>query len=154
MIITKIQKLLKNSAFIYAATSDLVGRPNVAPKFYLKMDKNFIYIIDYVIGRTWRNLKVNPRISLSIMDIGSLKGYQIYGTVELIDSGEAYNELLEEFEKKKISLSAKRIVEAVRRDKENESFEITFPDNVIIFKTKIEEMTEIGSTGEVKRENF
>lgn len=154
MILTKLQKLLKNTTFVYVATCDLAGRPNVAPKFFLKMDKQHMYLIDYVIGKTWRNLKENPKVSMSLMDMSTLKGYQMSGSAELIDSGPMYDQILEEFEKKKISLSAKRIVEAIRGNKESQSFEIAFPDNVIIFKIKIEETTEIGSTGEVKRENL
>jgi cysteine-rich repeat protein len=36
----------------------------------------------------WENIKMNPRVSLSFMDNDALLGYQLNGSVEIIDSGE------------------------------------------------------------------
>ena len=68
MLPKKIKELLENREFISVATCDFKGRPNAAPKFFLKFEHNFIYLVDYTIGMTWENLKVNPKASLSLMD--------------------------------------------------------------------------------------
>jgi hypothetical protein len=34
--------------------------PNVAPKLIAKVDNNLVYLVDYVMGTTYTNLKINP----------------------------------------------------------------------------------------------
>jgi len=153
MEITKrIQELISGREFISIATCNFHGRPNVAPKFFLKSENNFIYLVDYVIGATYKNLKINPQVSMSLMDLDNLLGYQINGTVEIIEKGNDYDGLLSEFQAKEISLSTKRIIEGLDRGKKHTSFEVGFSEKVAVFKVKMIEIVEIGLTGDVKRE--
>ncbi|MDD5729712.1 MAG: pyridoxamine 5'-phosphate oxidase family protein [Candidatus Omnitrophica bacterium] len=152
MLSKKIQEFLKDREFISVATSDFNGRPNAAPKFVLKIENNFIYLVDYSLSRTWENLKANPRVSLSFVDTETLSGYQINGPVEIVDKGAAYEKLLNELREKEISLSVKRIIEGVHKEKSHQSFEVSIPERFAIFKVKMEEIAEIGPKGEVKRE--
>jgi predicted pyridoxine 5'-phosphate oxidase superfamily flavin-nucleotide-binding protein len=150
----KIRDLLNQYEFVNVATSDFSGKPNLAPKLLLKCDGNVIFLIDYVIGRTFENLKANPRVSLSIMDSESLTGYQLNGNVEIIESGKEHERILKELHKKQIALSSKRVVEGLYRGKTHQNFEATMPDKVIVFKIKITEIVEIATSGQLKRENF
>lgn len=152
MLSTKIAQFLKNREFISVATCDFKGRPNAAPKFILKFENNFIYLVDYTIGMTWENLNINPKASLSFMNSDTLVGYQINGAVEIIDQGPEYNSLLREFKKKQIDLSIKRIIEGVSRGKGHESFEVALPERFVVFKVKLKDVAEIGPRGELKRE--
>lgn len=154
MISKRINELLQSRGFISVATSDLNGQPNAAPKFLLKAENNFIYLMDYIIGKTWENIKINPRVSLSFMDADSLVGYQMNGPVEIIDSGPEYEEILEELLKREIDLSTKRIIEGVERGKIHGSFEVAIPDKFVLFKVKIEEVVEIGPSGTLKRKKL
>jgi len=152
MLSTKIAKLLENREFVDVATCDFSGRPNAAPKFILKFENNFIYLVDYTIGTTWENLKINPRVSLSFMEPDTLVGYQINGSVEIIDKGPEYNSLLSEFKRKEIDLSIKRVIEGVYRGKGHKTFEVSLPERFVVFKVKLEDIAEIGPRGELKRE--
>ncbi|MDD4894036.1 MAG: pyridoxamine 5'-phosphate oxidase family protein [Candidatus Omnitrophica bacterium] len=152
MLPEKITKLLGDKEFITVATCDFGGRPNAAPKFILKSEGNCIYLVDYTIGRTWENLKVNPRASLSFMDQDTLIGYQINGSVEIIDIGLQHDALFDEFRRKEIDLSVRRIVEGISRGKKHETFEVSLPERFVVFKIKLEDWAEIGPSGELKRE--
>jgi len=154
MIVKKIAELLKEREFISVATSDLSGKPNVAPKFVLKLENNLIYLVDYVLGTTFVNLKINPRVSISLMDLDSLIGYQINGAIEIIDKGESFDKMLNELKQREISLSVKRIVEGLDRGKKHESFEVMLPEQVVILKVKIEEIVQISSNGSLTREKL
>ncbi|HNV23611.1 MAG TPA: pyridoxamine 5'-phosphate oxidase family protein, partial [Candidatus Omnitrophota bacterium] len=77
MLIDAINKLLKTKEFVLVATSNLDAKPNVAPKLLIKIDRDFIYLADYVVGKTWQNLKVNPFASISFIDFEHLIGYQV-----------------------------------------------------------------------------
>jgi predicted pyridoxine 5'-phosphate oxidase superfamily flavin-nucleotide-binding protein len=154
MLSTKIAQFLKNREFISVATCDFKGRPNAAPKFLLKLEDNFIYLVDYTISRTWENLKVNPQASLSFIDPDTLIGYQINGSVKIIDKGPEYDKILIELREREIDLSTKRIVEGIYRGKGHESFEVTLPERFVVFKIKVEEVVEIGHRGDLKIEKL
>lgn len=153
-MLKKITELLQKREFISVATSDLSGKPNAAPKFLLKLEGSFIFLIDHTRGKTWENLKKNPRVSLSFMDTESLTGYQINGGVKIIDKGPAYDKIFNELLQKKIDLSCRRIIEGVVHEKGHKSFEVAMPDRVVIFKIEIEDIAEIDHRGEIRKENY
>jgi predicted pyridoxine 5'-phosphate oxidase superfamily flavin-nucleotide-binding protein len=152
MLAKRISELLQDREFVSVGTCSLASRPNVAPKFFLKIEEKYIYLIDYVIGTTHKNLLENPRVSLSVFDFSELIGYQINGTVELIDSGDEYEQIIKELLKKEIDLSAKRIIEGLGKGIGHKSFELGLSDQFVIIKMKIEETVEIGPTGVLRRE--
>lgn len=151
IITPQILEFLQNKEFINVGSCDFDGRPNVAPKFLLAIENNFIYLVDYVLGRTYHNIKINPKVSLSTVNLQTLIGYQINGDVEMIDQGPVYTSLLKRFHDKQISFSTKRIIEGVRGQKSHESFELTFPEKVVIFKINVYEIVEIGPSGKLER---
>ena len=153
MLNSDLAKLLKEREFISIATCDFQGRPNVVPKFILKIDNSHIYLVDYVLGTTYNNIKVNPRISLSIMNVDHLTGYQINGTAQLITSGEEFKKLRTELTEKQVQLSAKRVIDALR-GKRHDVFEVGLPEHSLIIKIKIEEVVEISVSGKLKREKL
>jgi len=83
----KICHFLAKTEFLNFATCDFSGRPNVAPKFLVKVENNNIYFADYVFGRTFINLKKNPRVSISAINLDTLTGYQINGIARIITGG-------------------------------------------------------------------
>lgn len=151
MDLDKIRKLFQTREFISVATCDFNGRPNVAPKLLLKFEDGFVYLVDYVLGTTFKNLQNNPRASISSMDLDSLTGYQLNGPVEMLESGAEYNKILQELVDKEIDLSTRRIIEGVEKGKVHAGFEVSMSQNFVVLKLKIEEVVEIGSTGTLKR---
>ncbi len=150
-LVKKVKELLKKREFVNVATCDFFGRPNAAPKFVLKQENKYIYLVDYTIGKTWENLKTNPKVSLSLMDSETLTGYQINGSVELIEQGPLYNKMVREFREREICLSAQRVVEGLYRGQKHESFEVVLPEKIVIFKVKMQGLVEIGSGGNIRR---
>lgn len=148
----KISELIASREFISVATCDHEGRPNAAPKFLLKVEEGYIYLVDYTIGWTFRNLKINPRASLSFMDNNSLTGYQLNGSAAIIDSGSEYERIVEELQRKQIDLSIKRVIEGVERGHVHKAFEVAIPEQFVILKIKMEELVEIGPAGTLRRE--
>jgi len=152
MLTSKIADLLRKREFLSAATCDFDGRPNAAPKFLLKTEDDHIYLVDYTIGTTWKNIKSNPRISLSFIDPRTLKGYQLNGPVRIIDKGPKFNKLCREMQKKAVSLTTQHIIEDVRGQAKHDDYEVSITDKFIILEVKIDEIAEIGLKGELKRE--
>ena len=154
MITEAIKKILRGKVFVYVATADLDGKPSVAPKFLVKIDKNFLYLADYVIGKTLENLKINPAVSVSFMDNENLMGYKLDGAVTLVSSGPEFDAVIEEVQRRKVSFTAERVIQGVQRGKRHDKFEVALPDRGIVFKVKVEEVTQITAGGELKREKI
>jgi uncharacterized protein len=152
MINKCLKELIESREFISLASCDLEFRPNAAPKFLLKVQGDYLYLVDYIIGRTFTNLQVNPRASLSFIDSNTLIGYQINGQVEIIDAGPEYKEILTELQHKQIDLSITRVIEGVIKGKAHKSFELAIPEQFVILKVKMEEVVEMRPSGTLKRE--
>jgi predicted pyridoxine 5'-phosphate oxidase superfamily flavin-nucleotide-binding protein len=152
MISKSLKELIESREFISVASCDMESRPNAAPKFLLKVEGDYLYLVDYIIGRTFTNFKVNPRVSLSFIDSNTLIGYQINGKVEVIDSGAEYNLIIKQLQDKQIDLSIARVIEGVTKGRAHKSFEVAIPEQFVIFKIKIEEVVEMRPSGTLKRE--
>jgi predicted pyridoxine 5'-phosphate oxidase superfamily flavin-nucleotide-binding protein len=150
----EVRDLLKKREFINVATCDFDHTPNVAPKFLLKVEDNCVYLADYIIGRTWRNLKINPHASLSTININNIVAYQLNGTVEIIEKGTQFKKLLKELNDKLVDFSTKRIIEGIRANRPHQHTELSFPDRVVIFKITIEEIVRIGPQGTLERKKI
>lgn len=152
MINKNIRALIESREFISVASCDLKSRPNAAPKFLLKVDDDYLYLVDYIIGQTFRNLSVNPYVSLSFLDNNTLMGYQINGKVEIIDSGPEYEAALKELKLKEIDLSTKRIIDGVIKGQAHKAYEMAASEQFVILKVKVIEIVQIHPTGTLKRE--
>lgn len=151
-VIKNALELIKAVEFVEVATADETGKPNSAPKFFLKTDGNTIYLIDYSIGKTAENLKMNPRVSLSFIDMNSLFGYRLNGRAEVIKKGKVYDICLKELRAKEIKLTTKRIIEEVRETRTYKAYETDISGHSLVYKITIEEGSEISPGGEIERE--
>jgi len=152
MINKNVKALIESKEFISVASCDLEARPNAAPKFLLKVEANYIYLVDYIIGKTFYNLKVNPRVSLSFFDNNALVGYQINGKVQIIDRGPEYLAALNDLARKEIDLSTTRIIDGVIKGQAHKAYEVASSKQFVILKVKVEEIVQIQSSGTLQRE--
>ncbi|MFA5260070.1 MAG: pyridoxamine 5'-phosphate oxidase family protein [Candidatus Omnitrophota bacterium] len=150
-IIEEALGVLKTREFVAMATADKGGKPNCAPKLLLKIIDGVVYFIDYSMGKTAENLKANPAVSLSFIDINSLFGYVLNGTVDIIEQGLVYDQCLGELREKKIKLSVERIVQGIHDGKPHKAFELEFPERFLVYKVIIAEGAGISPRGEIKR---
>lgn len=152
MINKDIKELIESRGFISVATCDLEARPNAAPKFLLKVETNYIYLVDYIIGKTFRNLTVNPYVSLSFFDNDTLVGYQINGQVQIVDSGPEYSAALHDLACKEIDLSATRIIDGVIKGQAHKAYEVAASKQFVILKVKVGEIVQMHPSGTLRRE--
>jgi general stress protein 26 len=151
-ITNEIAELLEKKGFVSIATAGSDGQPNSVPKFFFRAKGDFIYLIDYVLGKTVMNLERNPRVSVSFMDLGSLEAYRLNGTAKLIGKGKVYEKILKEWGKKLIKLATTRVVEAVQTGKKSGHYELEVGEKFVILKIKITHVIKIGRKGEVWQE--
>jgi len=153
-VILKALELIRKVEFVEMATADASGKPNSAPKFFLKTEGLSVYLIDYSVGRSAENIRVNPRVALSFIMMDTLTGYRLSGRAEIIRSGDVYNKCLDEMREKAIDLTTKRIIEGVREDKPHKykAYELEMSGRILIYKINVEEGSEISPRGEIERD--
>ncbi len=151
-ITEKVSGLLEKREFVSVGTCNKSNQPNSAPKFFFRAKGDFIYLIDYVIGKTVANLRENPRASVSFMDQESLEAYRLNGTVELIEKGKVFKKILEAWNRKLVDLATERILEAVKTGKKHKHYEVDMAEKFMVLKIKIESIIKIGRRGDIWEE--
>ncbi len=151
-ITDKVAELLEKQGFVSVATATPDGQPNTAPKFFFRAKGEFIYLIDYVLGKTVTNLKENPRVSVSFMDTDSLEAYRLNGIAELIDEGKVFEKILKEWDKKLIKMATARVLEGVQTGKKHGHYELEMGEKFIVLKVKVESIIKVGRKGDIWKE--
>ncbi|MFA7255146.1 MAG: pyridoxamine 5'-phosphate oxidase family protein [Candidatus Omnitrophota bacterium] len=151
-ITEKLKELLEKRQFVSVATATPDGEPNTAPKFFFRAKGNFIYLLDYVVGRTVINLEKNPRVSVSFMDIDSLEAYRLNGTAKMIGEGKVFKTILKEWDKKLIKMATARVIAGVQTGKTHGHYELEMGEKFIVLKIKIHHVIKIGRKGDIWQE--
>ena len=154
LITEEVREILENKGFVSIGTSDAKGNPYVMPKFLITVDNDFIYLADYIIGPTFENLKVNPKVSLAVIDIKTLIRYQINGKAEIIDKGLEFDKLTNELKEKEVNFTVERVVKSIQTGKKDQNFELVFPNRFIVIKIKAKEIVKISSIGKLEKRSL
>ncbi len=80
-----IKKAIDTSVLCWLATTSEENQPNVSPKECFTYFENSIIIANIASPQSLKNMRSNPLIALSFIDILVQKGYQIKGIAEIID---------------------------------------------------------------------
>lgn len=77
----------------WVATASRDGVPNVTPKGSLKLlDDQHVVFADLFSLKTRKNLEENKKVAVTVVDPTTLKGYQLKGTAEVLDSGDLFEQ--------------------------------------------------------------
>jgi predicted pyridoxine 5'-phosphate oxidase superfamily flavin-nucleotide-binding protein len=91
----EMKDLIEAQKVCFAATADQGGMPNVSPKGSIYVvDDDTLAFADLYSRKTRANLKVNPCIALTVVDLKAFKGYQFKGKAELMEEGNVYNDVV------------------------------------------------------------
>jgi len=149
----KLEAILEKREFVSIATVGRDGQPNSVPKFLFRGKGNFIYLLDYVIGKTVRNLRENPKASVSFMDLDTLEAYRLNGTAKIIEKGPVFDAVLKGWNEKLVQLSTDRVIEAVRTGKKRTHYEMEMTGRLAVIKVHIESVIKIGRRGDIWKES-
>jgi general stress protein 26 len=151
-ITEEIARLLEKRQFVSVATAAPDGQPNTVPKFFFRAKGDFIYLIDYVLGKTIMNLEKNPRVSISFMDMDSLEAYRLNGMAKMIAEGKVFKKILQEWDKKLIQMATTRVIEGVQTGKSHGHYELEMGEKFMILKIKITHVVKVGRKGDIWQE--
>lgn len=156
MLVAHAKKLLSSlrNKVVNVASSDTKGNPNAAVKLFLKMENQYIYLADFSLGNTLRNVKENPCLSLAFEDVETAKGYRIDGTVQIMSEGDEYNALIDAVRQCETEIVVNRVLDGIQRNRRYKGHVVSTSDKFIIYKVAIEEIVEFGPQGALRTETL
>lgn len=85
MLTPIIKKYIDQSVLCWLATVSSEGIPNVSPKeIFTFLDEEHIAIAHIASPNSLRNIKANPNVCVSFVDVFVQKGYKLIGQAEII----------------------------------------------------------------------
>lgn len=88
---------INKSVLCWLATVDNAGQPNVSPKeIFTAFEKDDIIIANIASPQSVNNIKSNPKVCLSFVDILVQKGFQLKGEAAIITVKDCRFESMEE----------------------------------------------------------
>lgn len=93
MITSEIKDVAAKTKGWALATASRDGDPHVIPvAFGEVLSDDEILLVDVFMTKTLENIQANPRVAVSIWDMGSLKGYEFKGKAKIEKSGKNFEE--------------------------------------------------------------
>lgn len=94
MLNDDIKKYIEKSVLCWLATSDKDNFPNVSPKEIFTFQGNSTFLIAHLASpNSVNNIKQNPKVCVSFVDVFVQKGYKLKGTAKIIEKGSSDFEL-------------------------------------------------------------
>ncbi|MEL6718332.1 MAG: pyridoxamine 5'-phosphate oxidase family protein [Bacteroidota bacterium] len=89
MLTLEILNSIEKSVLCWLATANKEGFPNVSPKeMFIASGKHHLVIANIASPQTAKNIKANPKVCVSFIDILVQKGFQLKGSAVIITKKE------------------------------------------------------------------
>ena len=89
MLTKDILDYIDRSVLCWLATANEEGVPNVSPKeAFAAQGAHHLLIANIASPRSVRNIRVNPQVCVSFVDVFVEKGYKLRGTAEVVPPGD------------------------------------------------------------------
>ena len=90
MISNEVKKYIDKSVLCWLATSNRQNEPNVSPKeIFTYSDHRTLLIANVASPNSIDNIKDNPNVCVSFVDVFVQKGFKLKGTAVLIDQSDS-----------------------------------------------------------------
>jgi predicted pyridoxine 5'-phosphate oxidase superfamily flavin-nucleotide-binding protein len=108
----------QRQGFVIVATVGSKKWPHCACKGIVKIDpKGKIYILDLYQGQTYKNLRVNPVLSITAVDEHRFKGYCLKGRGRILNKKNCNPEIVRAWEDKITARITQRLLKNIHEEK-------------------------------------
>ncbi len=80
----EIKEFIEEQGVFVVGTIGGSNLPNVSPRIFFRIDDEAIYWLDFFKHKSYKNIKINPWVTIAVFNKDDLKGYQFRGTVSFI----------------------------------------------------------------------
>jgi putative heme iron utilization protein len=113
-----IIRFLENQGFVIVSTIDGNGGVHNSCKGIVKINqKGEIYLFDLYLGRTYKNLKANPHISITAVDEHKFMGYCLKGKAKEMTEAKLIPQLIKSWDERVTSRLTRRLLKNIHEEK-------------------------------------
>ncbi len=80
----EIKEFIEEQGVFVVGTVGGSSFPNVSPRIFFRIEDETIYWLDFFKHKSYKNIKINPWVTIAVFNKDDLKGYQFRGTVSFI----------------------------------------------------------------------
>ena len=141
----EIIQFLNRQHYTVISTLNKDGSIDNSCKGIVQIDeKGHIYLLDLYKQRTYENLKINPHISLTVVDEHKFRGYSLKGKAKIISEKKIKPEILKAWDKKISGRISHRILKNVKEEKGHKSHpEVLLPKPEYIIEMHVEKIVDL-----------
>jgi uncharacterized pyridoxamine 5'-phosphate oxidase family protein len=114
---TEIKEFIEEQGVFVVGTMGLNNLPNVSPRIFFRVDEDTIYWIDFFKHKSYKNIQVNPWVTISIFNKDDLKGFQFRGIVNYIENESVKSEIMESIIKKTLEKNSSEKIKKLSEKK-------------------------------------
>jgi uncharacterized pyridoxamine 5'-phosphate oxidase family protein len=113
----EIFQFFQSLGFVIVSTIDSDGFPHNSCKGVVKISKEGrIYLLDLYKARTYENLRLNPKISITAVDEHKFQGYCLKGKAQIVSAGALSSQVITAWEEKLTGRITKRMIRNIRQE--------------------------------------
>lgn len=79
-----IREFIENQGVFVIGTIGKNNLPNVSPRIFFKIEDGMIYWLDFFKHKSFKNMQLNPWVTISVFNKDELKGFQFRGIIDFI----------------------------------------------------------------------
>jgi len=91
----EIKEFIEKQGIFVVGTIGANNIPNVSPRIFFRVNENAIYWLDFFKHKSYKNIQVNPWVTISVFNKDDLKGFQFRGIVSFITDEPTKSEIKE-----------------------------------------------------------
>jgi len=80
----KIKEFIETQGVFVVGTVGGSNLPNISPRIFFRIDDEIIFWLDFFKHKSYKNIQINPWVTIAVFNKDELKGYQFRGTVSYI----------------------------------------------------------------------
>ena len=80
----EIKQFINDQGIFAVGTIGNNNIANVSPRIFFKVEEDAIYWLDFFKHKSYKNMKINPLVTISVFNKDELKGFQFRGTITFI----------------------------------------------------------------------
>lgn len=96
----EIKEFIENQGIFAVGTIGANNLANVSPRIFFRVDEDVIYWLDFFKHKSYKNIQVNPWVTISVFNKDDLKGFQFRGIVSFITDESTKSKIKESIIKK------------------------------------------------------
>lgn len=145
----QVTQFFDSQNFVIVSTVDETGRPHSSCKGIFRIEEDgTVYLLDLYKGRTSRNLKQNPNISITAVDEHKFRGWCLKGEARIINENELQPGVLADWKKKITGRITHRLLKNMHGEKGHPLHpEAQLPKPEYLIEMKVSGIVDLAPSG-------